>query len=46
MFEFHCEIGRSLGRIGAPPPQTRAGGFFPAAKRPIRMLAEDFHALV
>jgi hypothetical protein len=35
-----------LGRIGAPPPQTRTGGFFLGREAPIRMLAEDFHALV
>jgi len=43
---FHWEIWRSLGRIAAPMPQIPAGWFSPTADRPMRMPAEDFHALV
>jgi len=34
-----------LGRIGAPPPQTRIGGFFPGRQAPIRTRARTFTRL-
>jgi len=43
--ESPCEIRRSLGRIGAPLPQTPGRGFsvLSAAEK---HAGEDFHALV